>query len=214
MARSPLSEQSAEDIAAQKAARSAAYRSSQTVRNLLIALGVTLLIVVVVVWGVPRGTPAEQPDIDVAQIAADTADAYDVEPLVPDLSDDWRVNFAEVTPEQVVTWRVTYLTPDESDYVTMLEGFGGDEAWASQKLDGAAPEGTTTIDGVEWTEYEIGSGQRDAGYEYAIGAATADGFVLLYGSASAETTADVAAAMSDQITQGSDGAHDAEENAE
>lgn len=214
MSEAPGAEQSAQDIAAQKAARSAAYRNSQNVRNLLIALGVTLLIVVVVVWGVPRGTPAERPDIDVAGIAEDAGEAYDVDPIVPELSDDWRVNIAEITTEQVVTWRITFLTPDESDYVTMLEGLSGDEAWASQQLDGAAPSGTTTIDGVAWTEYEIGPAQRDAGYAYAIGTATGDGFVLLYASASDDTVAEVAGAMSDQITSGTDGAPESEESSE
>jgi len=196
---SQLPEQSASEIAAQKAARSAAYRGSQTFRNLLIALGVTLVIVVVVMWGVPRGTPATQPEIDVDAVAADTADAYGTAPLVADLSDEWGVNLAQVVQDQIVTWKVVYLAPDERNYVTLLQGFDGDEAWATQQLDGAAPAETTTIDGVEWNVYEIGTAQEDAGYTYAIGTPLGDGYAILKGSASAEVTADLAGMLAGQI---------------
>ena len=64
-----LPEQSAEDIAAQKAARSAAYRQSQTFTNLVIALVVSIAVVAVIFLAVPRGTPPERPAIDVAAVA-------------------------------------------------------------------------------------------------------------------------------------------------
>ncbi|WP_119697147.1 DUF4245 family protein [Microbacterium halotolerans] len=199
MANGASEQQTAEDIAAQKAARSAAYRNSQNVRNLIIALGVTLLIVVVVILGVPRGTPSERPEIDVAAIAANAEEAYDHTPLVADLSTGWGVNAAEVSPSTVVSWKVVHLTPDEKDYVTLLQGFDGDETWAAQELSGARADDTTTIDGVQWSVYDIGGTQNDSPVSYAIGTALSDGYVLLYGSASADATAEMASLLSDQI---------------
>lgn len=199
MAEKTYEQQSAEDIAAQKAARSSAYRNSQTVRNLLIALGVTLIIVAVVLFGVPRGTPAEAPPIDVAAIADDAAEAYDHQPLVADLPKGWAVNLAEIGSSGVTTWKVVHLTPDETNYVTLLQGFDGDETWASQELDGARADETTTIDGVEWSVYSIGGAQENSGYAYAIGTPLGDGYALLYGSADAGTTAELAGLLSDQI---------------
>lgn len=194
-------QQSAEDIAAQKAARSAAYRNSQTVRNLLIALGVTLVVVAVVMFGVPRGTQPEAPPIDVAAIAADAAEAYDHQPIVAELPKDWGVNLAEIGSSGVTTWKVVHLTPDETNYVTLLQGFDGDETWASQELEGARAEDTITIDGVEWSVYSVGAAQTDAGYAYAIGTPLGDGYALLYGSADADTTAELAGLLSDQIRE-------------
>ncbi len=199
MARVVHERQSAEEIAAQKAARSAAYRSSQTLRNLLIALGVTLAVVVVIVFGVPRGEAPERPEIDVEAIAQTVADSYGYTPLVPDVPDDWGVNRAEAEPAAVVAWDVVYTPPDDRNYITLLQGFEADETWATQQLSGAVSSETTQIDGVTWDVYDIGSAQQDAGISSAIGTTLADGYVILYGSASVEKTAELAGMLTEQI---------------
>ena len=54
-----------DETAARKAASSKAYRSSQTVRNLVAALAVTLAVVAVIIFAVPRGEPVERAPLDV-----------------------------------------------------------------------------------------------------------------------------------------------------
>lgn len=199
MARVVHERQSAEEIAAQKAARSAAYRNSQTVKNLLIALGVTLAVVLIVVFGVPRGEAPERPDIDVAAVAETVADSYGHTPLVADVPDGWGVNRAEVEPAEVVAWDVVYTPPDDTNYVTLLQGFSGDEIWAAQQLAGAIATDTMRIDGLTWDVYDIGGAQKEAGIASAIGITLSDGYVILYGSASVEKTAELAEMLTDQI---------------
>lgn len=59
-----------DETAARKAASSKAYRGSQTVRNLVAALLVTVAVVAVIIFAVPRGEPVKAEEIDVAGIAA------------------------------------------------------------------------------------------------------------------------------------------------
>src|SRR3546814_6486486 len=63
-----------EETAARKAESSRIYRSSQSFRNLIAALVVTLIVVAVVIFGVHRGDVAEAPEIDVAAEASDLSD--------------------------------------------------------------------------------------------------------------------------------------------
>ena len=60
-----------EETAARKAEFSKTYRAGQSFRNLIAALIITLAVVAVVIFGVPRGEPASEPQIDLPGIAAD-----------------------------------------------------------------------------------------------------------------------------------------------
>lgn len=189
-----------EQIAEQKAERSAAYRRSQNFRNLLIALAVTLGVVAIVIFGVPRGDAPERPVIDVEGIAETAADAYDRPVLVADVPSTWGVNRADISPSSPPSWTVVYTPPDNENYITLVQGFDADETWAAQELGGARIDETTTIAGIEWDVYALGPAQDSRNILYAIGTNAGDDHVVLFGSAPAETTADLAELISDQLT--------------
>jgi len=191
-------EQSAEEIAEQKAARSAAYRQSQTFRNLVVALLASLVVVAVIFFAVPRGTPPERPRIDVAEVAKRVADSYQRDVVVPEVPESWGVNVAEVTPGAPSVWQVVY-TPDEISFLDLAQAFDADETWAAQQLGGAAPTGSVTIDGITWERYEIARPEDHGNVSYALGTPAGADHVLLYGSASAETTAELAELVADQV---------------
>lgn len=195
MAEQPV--QSAEEIAEQKAARSAAYRQSQTFRNLVVALLASLAIVAVIFFAVPRGTPAPRPQIEVAEVAKRVADSYQRDVIVPDVPSSWGVNAAEVTPGAPPVWQVVY-TPDEAGFLYLAQAFDGDDAWAARELGGAAPTGTVTVDGIEWTAYEISRPESNRNVSYALGTQAGTDHLLLYGSASPEIAAELADAVADQ----------------
>lgn len=201
-----LPEQSAEDIAAQKAARSAAYRQSQTFTNLVIALIVSIAVVAVIFLAVPRGTPPERPAIDVAAVAQRVSESYQREVVAPAVPESWGVNAADVTPDAPAVWEVVYVTPDDENFLNLAQGFDADETWAAQQLGGTAPSGTVTIDGVEWQEYEISRPDRNRNISYALGTQAGADHVLLYGSAPAEYAAELAELVGDQVRALQEGA--------
>jgi len=189
---------SADRVAAEKAERSRAYRASQTTRNLIAAMLVTLAVVLVVVLGVPRGEPAPRPSIDVAAVAEGVEETYSRDVLVADVPDSWLVNGARVEADAIAAWEVIYV-PDDNSFLRVAQGFDAGETWAAQTLQGAAPTGTVTIDGLTWDEYEIANPSRNGNVSYALGIQAGADHVLVYGSADPEITALVAESLTEQI---------------
>ncbi|CAH0134538.1 hypothetical protein SRABI76_00385 [Microbacterium oxydans] len=190
-----------EETAARKAASSKAYRSSQTMRSLVAALLVTLAVVLVIVFAVPRGEPTTAKVIDVAAIAADVESTMDSPVIVPEADAFWRVNAAALESGATVVWNVTLAPADEDErgFVRFAQAFDADSSWAPQKLNGIAPTDTVTIGGVEWDVFKPGSANSNQNVSYAIGTQAGDDYVLLYGSRSAASTAELAETLIPQI---------------
>ena len=190
-----------DETAARKAASSKAYRSSQTVRNLVAALVVTLAVVVVIIALVPRGEPVAATPIDVAALAADVEASMGSPAIVPETDEFWRVNAAELQSGAPVVWEVT-LAPaaqDERGFIKLAQAFDADASWAPQRLNGVAPTDTVRIGGREWDVYQPGSAGAEANVTYALGTQAGDDYVLLYGSRSADSTAELAESLIPQI---------------
>jgi len=190
-----------DETAARKAASSQAYRSSQTFRHLIAALILTVAVVAVIVFAVPRGEPTPAAKIDVDRIAADVESTMQSPVVVPDLDDFWRVNVAQLDGGATVVWNITIAPADEEErgFIRIAQAFDADAAWAPQMLDGFAPTSTVTIDGREWDVYDIGD-RGSANVTYALGTQAGDDYVLLFGSRSADSMAEVARSLDSQIT--------------
>lgn len=188
-----------DETAARKAASSKAYRSSQTVRALVAALIATLAIVAVVIFAVPRGEPASAPKIDLVGIAADVESTVGGPVLVPELGDFWRVNAAALQGGATSVWDVTMAPAgeDERGFIRVAQAFDADSSWAPQRLNGTAPTDTVRIDGLDWDVYDLKANSDNV--SYAIGTQAGDDYVLLYGSRSAESTAELAESLTPQI---------------
>ena len=186
-----------DETAARKAESSRVYRSSQTFRNLIAALLVTLAIVAVIVLSVPRGTPAEQGSIDVASVAAQVQSGYGHPVVVPHVPSSWRVNQAAVDGSD--TWSVAYVPTGDKGYLRVSQAFDADAAWDARKLSGAAPSGTVVIDGVTWTVYDIQNPSGAGNVSYAIGTKAGKDRILIYGTATPKTAAVAAKGLAKQI---------------
>ncbi|RZI80237.1 MAG: DUF4245 family protein [Microbacterium sp.] len=180
-----------DETAARKAESSRVYRSSQTFKNLIAALIVTVAVVAVVYFGVPRGTPPEPEPVDVAASAAAVQPPSGGTVIVPEVPDDWRPNSARVEDG---AWRVVYAPP--SGFVRIEQGFGVPDTWVANVLGGRAPTGTTAIDGIEWDVYEL---DGTANLRYALATDAGDDIVVVYGSMTAETAEIAARGIADQI---------------
>ncbi|MFK3676115.1 DUF4245 family protein [Microbacterium sp. NPDC090218] len=190
-----------DETAARKAASSKAYRSSQTFRNLIAALLVTVAVVAVIIFAVPRGEPVEAKPIDVAGIAEGVESTMDSPVLIPELGDFWRANSAKLLSGATVVWEVT-LAPaadDERGFIKVAQAFDTDASWAPQRLNGIAPTDTVRIDGLDWDVYKPGNADSNANVTYAIGTQAGDDYILLYGARSPDSTAELAKSLIPQI---------------
>ncbi|MFL1999653.1 MULTISPECIES: DUF4245 family protein [unclassified Microbacterium] len=193
--------ETAEETAARKAEFSRRYRSSKTFPSLLAAILATLAIMFVVVLGVPRGTPAEAPPIDVtaesAALAADLGHPV-IDPAVPD---DWRVNAARIEGGSVDAWTISYAPRAERGFLNIAQGFGASESWPAEMLRGATTSATVTIDGIEWAEYSISDAAGAGNISYALATTAGDDRVLVYGTAAPDIAKAAASAVTADIRE-------------
>jgi len=189
-----------DETAARKAESSRVYRSSQTVRNLVAALLVTLAVVAVIVFGVPRGSMEPTAQIDVAAQAQQIRSAFGRIVIVPKVPASWRANAASVSGDQVQTWTVAYAAGKEG-YVRISQGFDADGGWDARLLSGSASDGSITIDGISWTRYLLSDAAQAGNVTYAIGTDAGADHVLIYGQTDPATAAVAANGVADQIRQ-------------
>lgn len=189
-----------EETAARKAESSRVYRSSQTFRNLIAALVITLGIVAIVVFAVPRGQPPAPEAIDVAAVAADVSSTLNgSRAIVPVVPETWLATSAVVAGDDPRTWTVLYVPAEDAGFVRVSQGFGADPTWPTRELSGADAAGTTVIDGVEWIEYDIPDPARAGNISAALSTTVGPDTILLYGATDADTLRVVAEGLADQI---------------
>ena len=191
-----------DETAARKAESSRVYRSSQNVRNLVAALLVTLGVVVVIMFAVPRGTPPAREPIDVAAVAERVSSSEGRPVIAPELSDGWVVNRAGIEGSgSVRAFTVVYAPSgvDDRGFLRVAQGFDADESWPARVLSGAAPQETVTIDGITWDRYELDP-ERTGNISVAIATPAGPDTVLIYGTAPDDALEETARSVTDQIT--------------
>ena len=181
-----------DETAARKAESSRIYRSSQTFRNLIAAIIVTVVVVFIVIFGVPRGELPDRESIDPAPVASQASESLGRTVLVPDVPAEWRVNAAEVSSDGGSSaWSIAYV-PGEEGFIRFAQAFDTDEVWARSALAGSSPTDSIQIDGVEWDVFEPADPSRAANISYALGTQAGSDYVLLYGAATPNQTAELA----------------------
>ena len=186
-----------EETADRKAESSRIYRASQTTRNLIAALLATLIVVTIVIFAVPRGTPPEAAPIDVAAVAARVEAAQGRPVIAPDAPEDWRVNSAKMEGGSTQAWTIVYAP--ESGFLRIAQGFDADETWPTRVLNGADVDGTVTIEGIVWDRYAIDDPARAGNVSAALSVHAGPDTILVYGSADEKTLEKAAASVSSEI---------------
>ena len=173
------------ETAARKAENSRLYKSRKTINNLVYSLLVTVGLVAVIYFLVPRadGEPNWQVDYVAQSEIASTSLGESL--LVPAMPEQWRANAAELrnaTNGQVTSWYIGFITPSDK-FIAFNEAFDANETWVSNELKDYPATGTVTIDGQQWTVYDNRS-MNDAGnVEYAMVTTLGRSTVVLYGTA-------------------------------
>lgn len=188
-----------DETASRKAESSRIYRASQNTRNLIAALGVTLAIVAVIIFAVPRGEPPQAAPIDVAAVAQSIESAEGRTVLAPDVPDAWLVNRASIEGDSTAAWTIVYVPDETAGFLRFAQGFDADPAWTTRVLSGASVDGTVTIDGVEWQTYDIPDPARAGNVSAALSTQAGSDIVLIYGSSDDAALERAAASVADQI---------------
>lgn len=187
-----------EETAARQAENARKHRQRQTVKNLVLALGASLLVVLVIVLIVPRSDTSIERDVDVAAVAKQAQAASDDPLAVPELPEGWRANAAELRrseADEVTAWYTGYLTPSD-EYVGMYQGLDANPTWVAELLARTLASGTTTIDGVEWTVYDNRRSPEDVGNaRYGLTTEAGGTTFVLLGTATSEEFETVAAEL-------------------
>ena len=187
-----------EETAARKAENSLKHRQRQTLKNLVLALGASLLVVLVIVLLVPRSDAPLDRDVDVRSIAQQAQIASDDPLAVPTLPEGWRANAAELrtsAADDVTAWYVGYLTPSD-EYLGMYQGIEANPTWVAGLLARTPATGTTTIDGVEWTVYDNRESGVDVGNaKYGLTTEAGDSTFVLLGTATLDEFETLATAL-------------------
>ncbi|WP_139417719.1 DUF4245 domain-containing protein [Agromyces laixinhei] len=193
-----------EETSARKAENSRNHRQRQTLRNLLLALGASLAVMLLIVLIVPRSDTPIEPDVDVASIAQQAQVASNDPLAVPDLPGGWRANAAELRVSQtdeVTAWYVGYLTA-EDEYIGFFQGLDANPTWVAGLLERTLAAGTTTIDGVTWTVYDNRDSTDDVGNaRYGLTTEAGDSTFVLLGTATPEEFETLASALTPTIDE-------------
>jgi hypothetical protein len=184
-----------EETAQRKAEASVRRRSNQTVFNLVVATGASLLIVLFLVFVVVRPAAPPRPPVDYQSIAAEAG----VEVIAPALPETWTANAAELeTVGGVRTWSIGFLTPGEQ-YIALEQGLDANPTWLAQAVDGAVATGSARIGGLEWVLYDQRDVDDPGNYAFSMSTETERGIVVLHGTAADEEFAILAEAIAAEV---------------
>jgi hypothetical protein len=187
-----------EETAARKAANSRARRSNQTLFNLLLALGASLVIVLFLILVVVRPTPAPLKPVDYRAIASQTQPTVSARLAVPKLPKGWTANSATIDPgtDGITIWSIGFLTPS-GQYIGFEQGISADRTWISTELQQAQVTGSTSVAGVDWKAYNRRSADDPGNYAYSLSTVIGKNSYVLHGSATTKEFQTLAAAVTD-----------------
>jgi len=162
-------------------------RGRQTMRNLVLSLLTSLAIVAVLVLLVARPDTNLVEPVDWREVADQASTQAPGELIVPDLSDEWSANRAEISGEAGVTavWSMGLLGPDQS-FVFLDQGFGADAQWLSERTQKATQTGDIDLsvgDAVlTWVEYNRRDVDPLGNYSYLLVYETDEGTIVIGGN--------------------------------
>lgn len=173
------------ETAARRAENSRLYKSRKTINNLVYSLLVTVGLVAVIYFLVPRADGEPNWQVDYVAQSEIASKSLGESLLVPAMPEQWRANAAELrnaTNGQVTSWYIGFITPSDK-FIAFNEAFDANETWVANELKDYPATGTVTIDGQQWTVYDNRS-MNDAGnVEYAMVTTLGRSTVVLYGTA-------------------------------
>jgi len=172
-----------EEAATRRAEYSRKRRANQTVLNLALALGASLVVVLFLVSVVVRPEAAPDPGVNWVDTAAEASAGAGVDLIAPALPGEWTANDARFEEKAgVPTWYIGFLTPAKQ-FIAMNQGIEANPTWLASVLRDAVETGSTTIDQVRWTIYDQRAVDSPGNYAFAMSDELDGSTMALYGTA-------------------------------
>lgn len=154
-------------------------------RNLVGSLIVSLAVVALLIFIIPRPGGNQVPPVEWKDVAASTEISAPGPLLVPQLDDTWTGNRADIRDNGgVIEWTVGLIGSGD-EFVQVIQGFNAGPAWVSSQVRGRSADGETQLgfgdDPVRWTIFDRSS-VTDAGNRvWSVAAETETGWVVVTG---------------------------------
>ena len=193
-----------EEEVARKAQNSKNYRDSKTIRNLWVAVGVTVAIVALMVFIVPRDDSSRLQSIDYRSVAVSAQRTLPVPLAVPELPETWSSNVAEIRTaslDGVTSWFIGLITPSKQ-FLSITQGVDANPSWLVNEMQQTIPTGSVNIDGIDWIVYDNRDSNRDVGnVEYALTTESGRSTFIVAGTATPEEAAALASTLTGTIEE-------------
>jgi hypothetical protein len=195
-----------QEIADRKAASRLAHRSNQSLLNLVIALGASLLVVFVIVVVVVRPDQGGAPKtVDWASVARDAQPSVSTPLLVPQLPRGWSANRAvfedtSSAPDAIANWQIGFLTPS-TQYIGLTQGISANSSWVSTQLNDKRATGDASFGAFRWQVYDHRSDSNPGNLAYALVTTVGETTVVLAGTASDAEFSTLATEISGELAR-------------
>lgn len=162
-------------------------KARQNMRNLVWSLLTSLAVVAALVFVVARPDTNLVTPVEWREIAEQAADQAPGALVVPDLSDQWSANRAEISGEPGTTtlWSIGFLGPDQS-FVFLDQGFGATEQWLSEQTRQSPKTGTIEVAVVDtvvvFDEYDRQDTDPSGNHAYLLVHETPDAIIVIGGT--------------------------------
>lgn len=196
--------ETAQEIADRRATATATHRNNQTLLNLVIALGASLLVVFVIVVVVVRPDQSGPPKaVNWVSVANDAQQSVSTKLVVPRLPPTWSANRAEwvdakSAPDGIASWQVGFITPS-TQYIGLVQGIKADASWVSTQLQQKKSTGDASFGGVRWQVYDRRTVSDPGNLAYALVTTVGDSTVVLAGTGSDAEFATLATEISGEL---------------
>lgn len=154
-------------------------------RNLVGSLIISLAVVALLIFIIPRPGGNQVPPVEWKDVAASSEISAPGPLLVPQLDDTWTGNRADIRDNGgVIEWTVGLIGSGD-EFVQVIQGFNAGPAWVSSQVRGRSADGETQLgfgdDPVRWTIFDRSS-VTDAGNRvWSVAAETETGWVVVTG---------------------------------
>lgn len=154
-------------------------------RNLVGSLVVSLGIVALLIFIIPRPGGNQVPPVEWKEVAATSQISAPGRLLVPELDETWRGNRADIRDSGgVLEWTVGLIGSGD-EFVQVVQGFNAGPGWVSTQVRGRGPDGETPLgvgdDQVTWTIYDRSEVTDPGNRVWSVATETQTGWVVVTG---------------------------------
>ena len=186
---------------ARKAENSRLYVQRKTVNNLVLSLLVTVGLVAVIFFAVPRPQTIPNWQVDYILLSEKASQSMGGQLITPVMPANWAANAAEVRSsgaDGVTSWYVGFITPT-SQLIGYQEALVANPTWVANTLNNRASTGKRMIGGRQWTEYNYRSTEDTKNLAYSLVTVHGANTFVLHGTASDAEFTLLAESISAQI---------------